>query len=381
MLSERLYYSDAYLKEFDARVISCSRRDDGGYSVILDRTAFYPEGGGQPGDSGFIGEAPVTDTREEGGEIVHICGAPLAEGAQVRGRIDWEQRFDRMQQHSGEHIFSGMICSTFSCDNVGFHMGADTVTIDFSAAITDEELRDIESRANRYIMEGHRVQITFPSPEELSRLEYRSKKELDGEVRIVSFPGADTCACCGTHLSSSAEVGLVKVLSSKKFHEGTRIELLCGMRALDHLMKCWDQNSSISKALSAPHYGTYSAVQRLMENISSLERQAADLEQRNFSLIAAGYAGAGDTCIIMEAMDTDSMRRLCEAVHDVCGGICAVFCGSDPDYRYALMAPDSILRSLCSDMNSALNGRGGGRDGLAQGSVRSGAESIKEFFS
>lgn len=380
MLTERLYYSDPYLKSFDAEVLSCASREGGTFSVILDRTAFYPEGGGQPGDRGMLGGLEVTDTVEESGGIVHVCAGPLDPGSRVTGEIDWERRFDHMQQHSGEHIISGMICSALHCDNVGFHMGADTVTIDYNAPADLEQILEIEEKANRYIMEGHPVQISFPSPDELNTLPYRSKKELEGEVRIVSFPGADMCACCGTHLSSSAEVGLIKVLSLKKFHEGIRLEILCGKRALGYLMTCWRQNSAVGRELSSPYDSTHSAVLRLMEHTEELKKRIAALEEENFSLTAAGYAGAGDTCIIRDEMETDSLRRLCEAVYSVCGGICAVFCGSGSSYRYSLRAPDEMLKPLCSGINGALSGRGGGRDGLAQGSVNADEDAIRRFF-
>ena len=225
METVRLYYENAFTQDFTAVVESCGAVK-GGFAVVLDRTAFYPEGGGQPADHGTLGDSRVLDVHEKDGIVTHLCDRALPVGAEVSGHIDWARRFDHMQQHSGEHIVSGMLCSAFHCDNVGFHMGADTVTIDYNADISWEQALDIERRANQYIWEDHPVHIWYPSPAELAALPYRSKKALEGAVRITEFPGADMCACCGTHVDSSGQVGLVKFLSCQKFRDGVRLELL-----------------------------------------------------------------------------------------------------------------------------------------------------------
>ncbi len=238
METEKLYYADPFLTEFDARVLACEA-EKGGYAVVLDRTAFYPEGGGQPYDTGVLGGAEVLDVHERAGVITHKCASPLPVGAAVHGKIDRARRFDHMQQHSGEHICSGLICARYGCDNVGFHMGAESVTIDFNADIPWEELLEIEAAANRYIYEDHAIDIQLHRGAELDAIDYRSKKPLEGDVRIVTFPGADCCACCGTHVVRSGQVGIVKFLSVQKFREGVRIELLCGGRAYRYLSACW----------------------------------------------------------------------------------------------------------------------------------------------
>ena len=216
---EKLYEADPYLTRFDARVLSCAQGKKG-WEVTLDRTAFYPEGGGQPYDQGTLGGVSVLEVHQREGQVVHICAAPLEAGRPVEGVIDWDRRFDLMQHHSGEHIVSGLAHSRYGCENVGFHMGADVITIDFDVELTWTQAEELEAAANRYIWEDHPVQITYPTREELEHLQYRSKKAIEGQVRIVSFPGADTCACCGTHVSSSGQVGLVKLLSCQKFGRG-----------------------------------------------------------------------------------------------------------------------------------------------------------------
>ena len=378
MATVALYYENAFLRHFTAVVTSCEAVKNG-YAVTLDRTAFYPEGGGQPADLGTLGGVHVLDVQEKNGEVVHLCDAPLTVGAAVDGRLDWVRRFDHMQQHSGEHIVSGILCSTFHCDNVGFHMGADIVTIDYNVDISWEQALEVEHRANEYIWEDHPVHIWYPSSEELAALPYRSKKALTGAVRLTEFPGADLCACCGTHVERSAQVGLVKLLSCQKFRDGVRIELLCGRRAVDYLARCWEQSRAAGQALSVKPTDLSPAVARLQDELTALREKAARLEEASFAHIAEQYAGAGDTLLITEPLEGDGVRRLCDAVAKRAGGRCAVFSGADGGYRYAVIAQEDIT-PLVKAMNAALSGRGGGRNGFAQGSVACTAEEIRAFF-
>ena len=375
----KLYYENAYTQDFTAVVQSCEAVKNG-FAVTLDRTAFYPEGGGQPADHGTLGEARVLDVHEKDGVVTHLCDQALSVGAEVGGRIDWARRFDHMQQHSGEHIISGLLCSTFHCDNVGFHMGADVVTIDYNAPITWEQALEVERRANAYIWADHPIRIWYPSAEELAALPYRSKKELTGAVRITEFPGADRCACCGTHVSSSGQVGLLKLLSCQKFRDGVRLELLCGQRALDCLAAGWEQARQIGQALSVKPQSAFAAVSRLQEELLSLKEKAARLEEADFAHVAAQYRGAGSVLHIAEPLDGDGARRLCDAIAKAAGGRCAVFAGQDGDYRYAVIESGGDLRQFIKDMNTALHGRGGGRDGFAQGSAACTAEEVRAFF-
>ena len=380
METVKLYYENAFTQDFTAVVESCGAVK-GGFVVVLDRTAFYPEGGGQPADHGTLGEARVLDVHEKDGVVTHLCDRELPVGAAVSGRIDWARRFDHMQQHSGEHIVSGMLCSTFHCDNVGFHMGADVVTIDYNADITWEQVLEVEQRANAYIWEDHPVHIWYPSPAELAALPYRSKKELTGAVRITEFPGADMCACCGTHVERSGQVGLVKFLSCQKFRDGVRLELLCGRRAADHLSACWEQARQIGQSLSVKPEASFPAVSRMQAELLYTKERAARLEEQSFAHTAAEYAGKGDTVLVTGPLEGDGARRLCDAVAQTCGGRCAVFAGEDGAYRYAVIHAGQDIRPLVKDMNDTLHGRGGGRDGFAQGSAACTAEEIRVFFS
>ena len=381
METVRLHYENAFTQDFTAVVESCGAVK-GGFAVVLDRTAFYPEGGGQPADHGTLGDVRVLDVHEKDGVVTHLCDRALPVGAEVSGHIDWARRFDHMQQHSGEHIVSGMLCSAFHCDNVGFHMGADTVTIDYNADISWEQALDIERRANRYIWEDHPVHIWYPSPAELAALPYRSKKALEGAVRITAFPGADMCACCGTHVASSGQVGLVKLLSCQKFRDGVRLELLCGQRALDYLSACWEQARQIGQALSVKPEQTAAAVARLQAELQEVKFRAARFEEAHFADLAARYAGAGDVLLVQPPMSSDSARRLADAVARSSGGLGAVFAGTDGEkYNYALVAADGRdISARVRALNAALHGRGGGRNGFAQGSVAAAQAEIEVFF-
>ena len=285
METEKLYYADPFLTDFTATVLDCQPGKNG-YLVTLDRTAFYPEGGGQPADHGVLDGAVVTDVHEKNGVILHNVDRAVEIGKTVTGTIDWGRRFDHMQQHSGEHICSGLICERFHCDNVGFHMGADIVTIDFNADISWEELLEIEAKANQYLYENHPIDIQFHRGAELEAIDYRSKKALEGDVRIVAFPGADCCACCGTHVLRSGQVGLVKFLSVQKFREGVRIELLCGKRALEYLSRTWEQAKAIGQRLSVKPVDSEAAVERLEGELTSLKLRCTQLEDSVFASIA-----------------------------------------------------------------------------------------------
>lgn len=384
METKKLYYDDPFLREFPATVLSCEAAGEA-WKVVLDQTAFYPEGGGQPADHGVLktagGEIAVTDVHEKDGAVIHTCAASVEPGAVVTGALDWARRFDHMQQHSGEHILSGILCRLYHCDNVGFHLGAETVTIDYNTDISWEQALEAERLANEAVWADREVEITYPSREELAALDYRSKKEIAGQVRIVEFPEADRCACCGTHVTSAGQVGLVKVLSCQKFREGVRMEILCGARALRYLSGTYDQARAIGQRLSVKPLETLAAVERLEDELSAAKTRIADLEQTAFAAIAAEQAGRGDMLLFQSPMRPDSLRRLANAVGKSCGGLAAVFSGEGETWSYALVRADGAdIAPLVRELNQTLHGRGGGRNGFAQGSVAAAREEIQRFF-
>ncbi len=379
MPTEKLYYVNQYQTEAEARVLSCEAAK-GGWRVTLDRTVFYPTGGGQPCDLGTLGSAQVLDVSGQGEEIVHLCDAPLPVGETVLCKIDWARRFSLMQQHSGEHIVSGIIHRRFGYDNVGFHMGSDVITIDYSGEITPQELTEIELAANEAIWTNRKTEIFYPDAKTLTALPYRSKKELTGAVRIVRFPDLDTCACCGLHVAMTGEIGLVKLLSVTRFHAGSRIELLCGSRALAYLNAVHGQNREITALLSAKPLQTASAVKRQKEELGAAQYRCGQLENELFARKAAALTDKGDVLLFEAPMQSAAVRRLADAVLAVCGGRCAVFAGEDGSYQYAIGTQRGDLRELCRAMNAALCGRGGGKSGFVQGSISATRSEIESFF-
>ena len=380
-MTEKLYEQDAFLIKFEAQVLSCEKGKKG-FDIVLDRTAFYPEGGGQPWDTGTLGDAKVLEVHQRDGEIIHICNHPLEPRTDVTGIIDWDRRFDLMQQHSGEHIVSGLAHYLWGCENVGFHLGAEVVTIDLDRPLDEKQFAALEETANWHLWQVNQpVNITYPSSEELTNIHYRSKKKLTGQVRIVEFPGADCCACCGTHVTYPAQVGLIKLLSMQKFREGVRIELVCGGRALRYLSRALEQNAQVSHFLSAKVFETGAAVERLLAENETLKSRLMSLEEARFAQLARQYSGTEDVVIFEEGLSPDSLRRLCDAVLHTCGGRCACFSGTEEGgYKYAVGQSGGNLRDFVRDMDAALTGRGGGKPGFVQGSLQAARREIESFL-
>ena len=380
MKTRRLFYEDVYIKEFEAIVLSCEERE-GRYYTILNETAFYPEGGGQPADKGTIENEPVLDVQYIDGELCHITEKPFEIGSQVVGRIDWDWRFDLMQQHSGEHIVSGMIHEKYGYENVGFHMGEKVITIDLSGMLTWEQVMEIERKVNIYIWMNQKVNIFYPDERQRKFIPYRSKKELTGEIRLVEFPGADLCACCGLHVTHASQIGLVKILSCKKFRDGVRMEMLSGKRALEYLSESAAQNSQIAVSLSVKESETEEAVDRLLKEVYDLKGQLAQEKQKNFVAKAATCTGKGNVFLIENEMEAAEVRKCTDTILDTCGGIAALFAGNDENgYKYAVGQRDGEVRELVKQLNSQLNGRGGGKPFFAQGSAKTTKKEIESFF-
>ena len=375
----KLYYENCHLREFDARVVSCAEEKKG-YDVVLDATAFYPEGGGQPCDLGTLEGVKVLAVKEQGDTVVHLCEKPLAVGQTVHGVIDWQRRFPLMQQHTGEHIVSGIVNRRFGWHNVGFHMGSEVVTIDFDGPIPGEALAEIEKEANETVWANLPVRCWYPSEAELPGVGYRTKKQLPWPVRIVEIPGADKCACCGVHVAATGEIGLIKLLSCVKFHQGVRIEMACGSNALALLSRVYEQNRLVSQAFSAKIMETGEAARKINEALAQEKYRAARLRQQIFDRIAAGYAGSDSVAHFEPDLSPAEIRELAERIAGVCGGVAAVYSGQDGRFDICLARPGGDVKDLGQRLKETLGGRGGGKAGFFQGSVSCSMEQILRFF-
>lgn len=380
-MTDKLFYQDSHLREFTAEVLSCVQKGDK-YEVVLDQTAFFPEGGGQYADHGTLGQVDVLDVQEKDGEIIHLTDGPLEPGTKATGKIDWEERFMKMQQHTGEHIVSGLVHGRFGYNNVGFHLGSEDCTMDFDGEITKEELREIEGKANRAVWKNLEVEVLYPSAEEADHMEYRSKIEIEGQIRIVVIPGYDVCACCAPHVKMTGEIGVIKLTDVQRYKGGVRVTMLCGVRALkDYEMK-QQQTGEISALLCAKTEETAAAVKHLKEEYSELKYQIAEKDKLLASYRADMVPDEEETvCIFTRDIGGEAMRLLMNRVLEKDRKLCAVFYGNDLEgYRYVIGSRTKDMRSLVKEFNTAFSGRGGGKPEMVQGTAKGKEAEMREWI-
>lgn len=381
----KLYDADSHMRSFTARVISCTKEGEI-YDILLDRTAFFPEGGGQTSDTGRIGEIPIADVRIEDGVIHHYsspCSAlPPHVGEECECALDFEERFRKMQHHSGEHIVSGIVHSLFGYDNVGFHLGSDVVTMDFNGSFSREELRNVELLANRAVCENRRVTAEYPSRERLAEMSYRSKLDLKDDVRIVTIDGIDACACCAPHVSATGEIGMIKLCDAVKNKGGTRITLLCGLAALEDYDARCEIMYGIAKKLSTSQSELGAAFDRLEGEISELKDKNYRLRSTVLEYKLAETAPTdGDICFFEEELTESDMRRMMNGGLERCGGISAVFVGGDETgYSFSAASDKVDMRAFCERMRSLLGAKCGGSEKMIRGSVKRSKKEIMDLF-
>ena len=387
--TEKYFEQDAFRTECSSRILAAEPDEKtGGGRIALDGTVFYPEGGGQPADTGVLTlpdgtELPVRDVHEHGGIIWHTVDAlPAAAvpGAAVTARIDWAWRFDKMQQHTGEHILSGILHQMFGAENVGFHIGAEAVRMDTSVPISAEGLREAELAANRIIWQNVPVVITYPTREELAQLTYRSKKEIEGQVRIVTIPGADVCACCGTHTATTGQVGQIKILASENYKGGVRLSIVCGERALRAAQAMRQRQAEIGALLSARADQTAVAVHRVYEEYTALKFNHFGLCSQLFDALASAVTPGEDAIRTVPGLDPDGLHRLAARLAESTTGLCAALTPTDKGTGYCIAQAGGDVRTLTKALNAALNGRGGGKPGICQGSCAAAPEAVEEFL-
>jgi Predicted metal-dependent hydrolases related to alanyl-tRNA synthetase HxxxH domain len=381
METEKLFYESSYLRTFTAKVLECSKQDEH-YAVVLNRTAFFPEGGGQPADIGVLNTVNVLDVQEHEGKIVHTTDRPLPVGMSVTGGINWPHRFDLMQQHSGEHIVSGIVHRLFGLENVGFHMGTKAVTVDFNGEISEDGLVLVESLSNTAVYRNLPIFAEYPSPEKLDLLEYRCKKELSGKIRIVTVPEYDVCACCGTHVARTGEVGAIKLLSSQRYKGGTRVTLMIGGRALADYNEKAQSVNAVSVLLSAKPEEILAATQRLLAENSTQKQQINSLQEQIFEAKASALdKDAKNVCLFENDLGPNELRKFCLLLSGKCSGVAAVFSGSgQAGYKYALASAYEDVRPIGKELNQKFSGRGGGSKELVQGSLAAAQEELEQFF-
>ena len=379
-MTNRLYYSDGYLSEFNATVVSCNKGDSA-YEIILDQTAFFPEGGGQPSDEGFLDGMPLLDLIDRGSEIIHLVRNPIEVGKTVIGKIDFDLRFRRMQNHSGEHLISGTVNTLFGFSNVGFHIGEDSMTLDFSGELSASDILQIELEANRAVWKNIPVVSYFPSDADLKSLNYRSKKEIDSDVRIISINNVDVCACCAPHVKNTGEIGLVKIIDFMRHRGGTRVLALCGYDAYVDTKNRFESTVLVSNLLSAPQGKIAEATKKLLSDFDAAKAQITELKFKaaDAHVSKLSYTD-GNIFLFVEGLEDRMLREIANRARLLCSGVCAVFCGADGSYKYIISSQSVDLIPLKEIINTNILGRGGGTSEMLRGSCTADRHSIEDFF-
>ena len=386
MMTEKLYDLDSYVTEFECKVIDlyeCGEK----LNVVLDRTAFFPEGGGQTSDRGTLGDVYVEDVQIERGKIRHIVenskenSEKLRIGTVLTGKIDFEKRFSDMQQHSGEHIFSGIVHSLYGYDNVGFHLGSETVTLDFNGPLTKDDVCKVEKLVNKAVWNNKAIHVFFPTEEEKQTITYRSKKEIDGPLRLVEIPGVDICACCAPHVRRTGEIGLVEVVKFEKYKGGTRLNILCGERALCDVRKKLDENHAVAALLSAKETETAAMVEKLKTDNADLSYQLGGARLEKLKILAQSMGESERNIVFCDLTENDMIREYANLLSDKSRDFAAVFGGENGNYKFVMISKSGFdLDSLCKKMREVFGARGGGRNGIVQGSVSAGEEEIRKVL-
>lgn len=395
-MTEAIFDRDPRELSFKARVLSCEERrtaaGESRFAVVLDRTAFFPEQGGQKADRGTLGGASLLDAEIHEGVITHILDAPLEAGSEVEGEVDWPRRFDFMQQHTGEHILSGLANRLYGAENVGFHLSEREVQLDFSVQLSEAELEALEHAANQAIFRDIPVKAYYPNAEELAALNYRQKKELTGAIRIVELEGVDCCACCAPHVARSSEVGILKILSTMNYKGGTRLYIACGMRAVQDYAARIREAQQLSKLLSAPQGELSAAVVRVQEKAMAAEQRAAETALALILLRAEAeirekaqtqgreQAEADGICLILPPLPESALQRAVKPLKELFSGVVALFSGDDENGYAFLMFGDGVdWKPFLAELRTR-GGKGGGGKDRVQGRLLCRAKDLHTIF-
>ena len=377
-VNNELYYKDNYLKEFEAKVVECIE-DKEKIMVVLSKTAFYPEGGGQLADVGMLDDIKVIDVQEKDGKIYHIVEKKIEEGRNVKGKIDFEKRFSNMQHHTGEHIVSGIIHQKYNADNIGFHMGKDVVTVDFNVPINREQLKEVEKLANEAIYKNINVQIIMSDKEKLKDVDYRSKKDLDGDIRIVKIPGYDICACCGIHVAKTGEIGIIKILSSEKYKKGTRIYMICGQKAIENYTELYESVDNVSTLLSVKHNEVVEAVKNVKLEIQKANAKNMELQNKLNTEKIKNIEKQKNIIYFEENIPSKEMKNLLNKLKEKAEDVVVLFSIENNICKYMIESEKIDVTSIGKSINEKFNGRGGGKKNFVQGQICGKREEIDTF--
>lgn len=380
-MTEKLFYQDSHLVKFIATVESCEQEEKY-YKVVLNRTAFFSEGGGQKSDTGVLDDVKVFDVQEKDGILYHMTEKPLEVGKIVTGKIDWKERFSKMQQHSGEHIVSGLVHQKYGYNNVGFHLGQDVVTMDFDGILTKDQLKEIEFLANEGVAKNLDIQVDYPTEEELHNIPYRSKIEIEGQTRIVTIEGYDICACCAPHVKKTGEIGLIKLINIQNYKGGVRITMLCGFRALADYNEKEMSVKKVSVLMSAKETEIAEAVEQLKEEKTQLKAEIALLQDKLLRSKASQIAEKQEkVCLFESELEGNAPRELVNLLLEKEIKICGIFFGNDKEgYRYVIGSRYIDTRPIAKSLNEKFGGRGGGKPEMVQGSLKGTKDEIYQFF-
>ncbi len=388
MTTRRLFEENVKTQRFEAKVLSCAE-EKGKYRIELDATAFFPEGGGQPGDQGELfpglnenGEpVRVLDTREKAGAIYHVTDKAIPEGTEVLGRLNWDKRLRNMQNHSGEHILSGLIHAKYGYNNVGFHMGSDAVTLDLDGVIAPEELPEFERQVNEVIEKNVEIEILYPSREELENIDYRSKKEIAGQVRIVRIGSYDTCACCGTHVEYTGEIRLVKLLGIQNYKGGVRISMLAGRDAIEDYEKKHAMIQEATHLLSVKPDQVDSGIRKLLDANAALKSKLIAFQRQIGEKKAAAIPeGTRKVCFLEPNFQSDELREMCNKAAVKAELVLGLLPIREGLCQYVLISNQTDVRELGKALNEKFNGKGGGQPSMVQGTLMADGEEIKAYF-
>ncbi len=381
-MTKKLYDLDAYATEFDAVVASCEKIEENKYAVILDETLFFPEEGGQSPDKGTINGISVLDVQIAKDVVKHTLEQPVQVGEKVHGTIDWKHRFSNMQQHSGEHIFSGLVHKRFGYDNVGFHLSDNIVTMDFNGVLTSDDVAEIEYAVNEVIIKNLPVEVSFPSKEELAVLDYRSKIEIEGQVRIITIPGVDVCACCAPHVKRTGEIGMLKVMTLQNYKGGVRISILCGFRALEAFREKSAVVNAISNTLTSNQEMLPDLVEKMKKSNQDLKYQLAEAKQKLIAIKMAEIPAEQEHVFLFEnGLETPVVRNAVNELVASHTGVCGIFVGSDEEgYNFIIGSGSRDCKEIAALLREKVNARGGGSPQMIQGSVMAKEEVLREVL-